>query len=785
MNKFQRIGIPFLLFLLITSLIFSKTLTKGLLPIPSDLLVSFYFPWSSGGWEGYQPFTTHKEFIGSDAIRQHLPWLKFSIDEIKRGNLPFWNPYIFAGTPNVANIQNFVFYPMSILFLILPLQFAWSILIVLQILLGQFFMFIYLRKLKISFYPAVLSSMAFVFSTYFLYNLEINIIGQTLIWLPLLLFGLESLFESKKFRFFILSTFCFASIYLAGHPQTAILITIFLLMYVVFRYLSLKKIEVILYSASTFLFGFAISSLIVLPSIYLFTRTPLGGAHPKFDYFLIPFNNFITFFAPDFFGNPANNNFWSTIYGDGTPHIGPIVLFFAIYSLFYIKDKWIKFFATTSFIFLLFSISTPITQLIKTASIPVFSSSNMARNSSIALFALTVISSFGLEKYKNEKKNKTRFITISSIFLLIYLALWIFVFAKFMTVSDSLIKEQFKVSLRNLVIPTATFFTFISMSLFLKEKRKVYFISVLIISFLGFFYLSNKILPFSKQEFFFPKHPIIDFVKNNAGINRFYGQDVSSFGTNFSSYYEIYSPEGYSLLRSKRYAELVAASQTGDFNNSYSRSDTDFPLFENGYRKRIFDLLGVKYFLDKKDLEDKTWNPEPEKFTGDSVKLIWQKGKFKVYERLDVLPRVFISNNYLVINQGEILKKLYAKETNNKTILLEKNPPLDIIQSDEFTSPQIEQYSSDKVVILTNVPKNSLLFISDAYYPRWTAKIDEAETEILIADYAFRAVAVPAGQHKITFEYRPVLFSFGLFLSSAAIVIIGSLSIFFLKRKQF
>lgn len=785
MNKFQHIGIPFLLFLLITSLIFSKTLTKGLLPIPGDLLVSFYFPWSSGGWEGYQPFTTHKEFIGSDAIRQHLPWLKFSIDQLKHSNLPYWNPYIFAGTPNLANIQNFVFYPLNILFLMLPLQFAWSALVILQILLGQFFMYIYLRKLKISFYPAVLSSMAFVFSTYFLYNLEINIIGQTLIWLPLLLFGLESLFESNKFRYFILSTFCFTSIYLAGHPQTAILVSIFLFMYVIFRYLSLKKIEVIFYSALTFLFGFAISSFIVLPSIYLFTHTSLGGVHPKFDYFLIPLKNFITFFAPDFFGNPANNNYWSTIYGDGTPHLGPIVLFFAIYSIFFIKDKWIKFFAATSFIFLLLSISTPIAQLIKTASIPVFSSSNMARNSSIALFALAIISSFGLERYKNEKKNKTKFLTISSIFLLIYLALWLFVSAKFMTVSDSLIKEQFKVSMRNLVIPTVTFLTFIAISLYLKEKKKTYFISVLIISFLGFFYLSNKILPFSKQEFFFPKHPIISFIKNNAGINRFYGQGTSSFGTNFSAYYEIYSPEGYSLLRSKRYAEFVAASQTGDFNNTYSRSDTDFPLFENGYRKRIFDLLGVKYFLDKKDLEDKTWDPEPEKFTGDNVKLIWQEGKFKVYERLDVLPRVFISNKYQVIKQAEILKKFYAKETNLKTILLEKAPTLDIVQSDEFTSPQIEQYSSDKVVILTDVPNNSLLFISDAYYPRWTAKIDKAEAEILVADYAFRAVAVPAGHHKITFEYKPVLFNLGVTLSGAAILSIVVLSIFFLKRKQF
>ena len=71
---------PFILIILVTCLTFFKIFTRAEFPYPGDLLVSFNFPWYSGGWEGYNSWTTHKEFIAMDAIRQHLPWHKLTFD---------------------------------------------------------------------------------------------------------------------------------------------------------------------------------------------------------------------------------------------------------------------------------------------------------------------------------------------------------------------------------------------------------------------------------------------------------------------------------------------------------------------------------------------------------------------------------------------------------------------------------------------------------------------------------------------------------------------------------
>src|SRR4030042_4689729 len=107
---------PVIVIFIVTCLIFFKIFLKGLYPIPADLLVSFYFPWYSGGWEGYNPWTTHKEMLGADSIRQIYPWKAFAFDQMKNGQFPLWNPFTFSGQPLAANFQSSVFYPFNLFY---------------------------------------------------------------------------------------------------------------------------------------------------------------------------------------------------------------------------------------------------------------------------------------------------------------------------------------------------------------------------------------------------------------------------------------------------------------------------------------------------------------------------------------------------------------------------------------------------------------------------------------------------------------------------------------------
>jgi hypothetical protein len=68
--------------------------------------------------------------------------------------------------------------------------------------------------------------------------------------------------------------------------------------------------------------------------------------------------------------------------------------------------------------------------------------------------------------------------------------------------------------------------------------------------------------------------------------------------------------------------------------------------------------------------------------------------------------------------------------------------------------------------IATNSP--GLLVVTDLHYPGWIAEMEGRRLEVLRADGFFRAVALPAGTHRVTFRYRPLSVLIGAGISAAA-----------------
>jgi uncharacterized membrane protein YfhO len=74
--------------------------------------------------------------------------------------------------------------------------------------------------------------------------------------------------------------------------------------------------------------------------------------------------------------------------------------------------------------------------------------------------------------------------------------------------------------------------------------------------------------------------------------------------------------------------------------------------------------------------------------------------------------------------------------------------------------------------------------LADTFYPGWQATLDGKPVEILRADHAFRAVAFPPGEHRVTFRYVPLSFRAGAtisFLTLAAVI--GVLVVLSLRRR--
>lgn len=61
--------------------------------------------------------------------------------------------------------------------------------------------------------------------------------------------------------------------------------------------------------------------------------------------------------------------------------------------------------------------------------------------------------------------------------------------------------------------------------------------------------------------------------------------------------------------------------------------------------------------------------------------------------------------------------------------------------------------TGDRLEIRTRGPEGFLV-ISDNLVPGWTATVDGGSAPILMADYTFRAIHVPEGEHEIVLQYR-------------------------------
>jgi uncharacterized membrane protein YfhO len=74
------------------------------------------------------------------------------------------------------------------------------------------------------------------------------------------------------------------------------------------------------------------------------------------------------------------------------------------------------------------------------------------------------------------------------------------------------------------------------------------------------------------------------------------------------------------------------------------------------------------------------------------------------------------------------------------------------------------------------------LVLSDTYYPGWKAFVDGKETKIYRADYAFRAIPLNAGTHRVEFTYDPISFKLGV--GGTLMGIIGCVVIVLAPRRE-
>lgn len=790
----RNLLLPLIFFVSVTLFFFYKTFLYGFVPIPGDLLVAEYTPWKTYSYLGYTPSSYPNKAQYFDTLRQLYPWKTFSIASLKQGEIPFWNPYNFSGSPLLANFQSAVFYPLNIVYFFFSQITAWSLLVILQPLLASLFTYLFMKKIGVSSIGSFFSAISFAFSSFLTVWLEYNTIGHVIVWLPSCLLAVEHLLQKVSVGWILALVLSLCVSAFGGHPQIFAYLFLFVVFYSLYRVHLLKKS--FLPFCILFFLALGIAAVQLVPGIELI-RESARSSH-QYDFLvnkiLIQPWQLVMLFVPDFFGNPATRNYWiSDTYVGKVLSIGVVPLLFVLFSFMNKNNKFSQFFVVSCIVVILFATSNPLTQILYKWEIPLISASSPTLSIFIFCFSLSVLCGFGVDAWRKEKTLlKKVFFQILPVFF-VFAILWMVVIVVPKAVSLDFAKNLSIVSVRTLSFATAVFATGLFLLLIGTVRTKLKYVSLIALLILhtgDLFYSFHKFNPFSPPQLIFPKANVLEFLKKESGINRFWGYGAASVEANFATQYNLFSPNGYDPLYPRAYGEFIQSSSDGKIKKQFTTQTRSDAVVAAGYgeddlpsnlsRLKILDLLGVRYVLDRKENVSSA-----QTFPKDRFRLVYEKDGWKIFENLKVTPRVYLTSDYKVFQGKEQFERLFFNKDFNpsKTVLLEEKVSAQLNDSNHFNNLEIVSYTPNKIILNAKTKVSQLLFLSDTYYPGWRAFIDGAETKIYRADYAFRAVVVPKGDHQVIFTFTPSSFKLGLKITIVSILMLFFVSFLIQKQK--
>lgn len=363
-----------------------------------------------------------------DAIAQFYPWRVFYARSMKTGHIPLWNPHQFSGTPFLANGQSACLYPLNLIFLIFDPITALTIFAALHLFLAQVFMYWLMRELGAKELGAIVAAIVFAFSAFMVLWLELPTFISVAVWLPLALMLVNRAVERRSGFYGVLSGLVLGLTFLAGHFQIAFYVVLATGLWWLWKIVGVwrsegatcTKLKVIWPLIGCIVIAGLIAAPQILPTQELAAnshrvRAVTEEGYQAFVANALPTYRLVTAFAPRFFGDPSQNNYYLLGRIGDTGHIGSaadymeygmyagiLPLMLALIALGSIRKKHVGFFVLLTALALLTALGTPINRLFYFG-IPGFSAlGGPNRVLLLYLFGVAALAGFGADYYLSE-----------------------------------------------------------------------------------------------------------------------------------------------------------------------------------------------------------------------------------------------------------------------------------------------------------------------------------------------------------------------------------------------
>ena len=174
--------------------------------------------------------------IGYDTMAYMYPYRVFAAEALRDGRIPLWNPWIYFGVPFLSNLQSAFFYPLHILFLVLPAPFAMNASVAVHFFLAAWFAALAARGMAdLDWWSAGIAGCLYGFSGFI--GAQVGHLNQlnAASWLPLACLTLHYALGSHSLRWAVATGVVLAIQLLAGHAQESYMTVVTIGAYAIFR----------------------------------------------------------------------------------------------------------------------------------------------------------------------------------------------------------------------------------------------------------------------------------------------------------------------------------------------------------------------------------------------------------------------------------------------------------------------------------------------------------------------------------------------------------------------
>lgn len=774
MHKKQNVPL-----LLVTILILITILTitffplfQGKVLLPLDILNNLYYPYQTGDINNSPP-EVFNHYV-NDSIRVYYPAKIFLKKSITSHQSPLWNPLAFGGYPFYAESTQAIFDPFNIFLFFSKTIIGVEIAILLQLLLAGFSMYLLMKEFNISHIASLMGSIGYMLNGLFVVTIYHEWMLGAFCWVPLIFLMVLKWFKRNDFKYYFFAAIFMTFSHLGGNLQISSYIIFLFIFYFVYERYILLRLNNKMFIAAILLpvISLFLCAFVLFPTIQAFFLDVSGRTKGTRE--MHSFLHMICI-LPILFLNLFNNSLIGSVrgfeliklWGPGMDEFnifcGFAVAFFAFWAFLKKRENYfVKFFIFLSLTAIALPLFTPLYKFI------------YYRVLILLIFSFCIVSGIGFDSFFSEDnfKLKLRY-TCHILIAIICLLAGVLVTQIVVNLNYEHLKKMANTYIEGKI--STKFFGPYKL-FYLKRVENL----------LQYYKLNNPVILFSNLSIIgtllliiLSMHKKISFKSAKTAVCVLLSLEMIIFARSFITFSDLQKNPMYKnlsvikLLKKDKgiwrvflinhvYKELPVfypnvlmayGIETVQGDESY------YPHNLKYFDKRFLNLINAKYLISHNYIEPR-----------DNLILIYD-GVVKLYKNKTVMPRAFCIYSYKVVKEpGNQLKELKSKYfdyskyavVSSPLPFVSQNPPQ---RYNSFSSVFIKDYKQGYIKLEVDNSRDSLLVISNTYYPGWEAKVNGVKEQIQRVNYCMQGIYLPPGKHLVELKFSPRIFKLSSILS--------------------